>query len=649
MAPRITISKAAVAATLYTGFIVVILIQVLFRTKQVNHPDHVAKNIVEEVLGGFVQKSFKGASKMGAETTEETPVRILDVASSNSSARRRPTFLWGIASVFESDLEERRRNVIRHTYLSFYMDNSIEPNRICSLLDVIQGKIDMTECQLAYVFVMGGNPEGPKELVEHNETWPLLVVHPPNTEEDAVYLNIQENQLEGKMQTWFTYASTLAGSYGFHYIVKADSDTMLYPKEFFRMSDHSLPTNPERVYAGVPVYRRKCGDRDDEHCNAMMGKYYIGGQVEILSSDLATYISTISPEKRATFSVPHEDITIGNFVHSNPLPIQLVEFENLACWEHGKRNKDPGSMIYNWMVYERTETARRDTGKHPTMGLVNLGLGGKACEHFKLSCHSSNNANRERLTSKFWTHGESVLSKQTVLELIHDKVFPKEDTLESVDAFLWVVQDPVDRMLVSLLQKSSATPCFLSIGGLAIALQQLTFPSLIDQSNNYNCTGEYLASLISGQDSSKKDFSFNYKYFYQKTVKAFPDKKLFVLRKEFLSEDWQQLSNDFLDDTGKSYLQPSLEAAQSNLRISYSKILCCILLEELFIYAEVLKSAENLNPATVNESLERLSARCGGLGLNRLKFVCSYVPGIKKLQTQQLQQEITGLQTVTIH
>jgi hypothetical protein len=43
---------------------------------------------------------------------------------------------------------------------------------------------------------------------------------------------------------------------------------------------------------------------------AMVEKYYIGGQVEILSSDLAAYMATIPPEKRAALSVPHEDIPI---------------------------------------------------------------------------------------------------------------------------------------------------------------------------------------------------------------------------------------------------------------------------------------------------------------------------------------------------
>jgi hypothetical protein len=103
-------------------------------------------------------------------------------------------------------------------------------------------------------------------------------------------------------------------------------------------------------------------------------------------------------------------------------------------------------MLYNWIEYERSEAARRDTGEHPTMGPVNLDLGGKVREHLNLSCHSGKGKGQdhENCNNKFWTQGESGLSKQTVLELIRGRVWPKEDTLKPVDSFLCVVQDPVD-------------------------------------------------------------------------------------------------------------------------------------------------------------------------------------------------------------
>jgi hypothetical protein len=52
-----------------------------------------------------------------------------------------------------------------------------------------------------------------------------------------------------------------------------------------------------------------------------------------------------------------------------------------------------------------------------------------------------------------------------------------------------------------------------------------------------------------------------------------------------LSDDWQQLSHDFLGGAGKSDLLPSLEAAQSNLQISKKrKTFCCVRQEEIVIH-----------------------------------------------------------------
>ena len=62
-------------------------------------------------------------------------------------------------------------------------------------------------CQLVYTFVVGGNPNGPKELIDFNASYPLTVETPlfPD-EQDVTYLNIEENMKEGKSQTWLKYA-----------------------------------------------------------------------------------------------------------------------------------------------------------------------------------------------------------------------------------------------------------------------------------------------------------------------------------------------------------------------------------------------------------------------------------------------------------
>lgn len=49
---------------------------------------------------------------------------------------------------------------------------------------------------------------------------------------------------DGKSQTWFYYASTLADDLGIDYVGKLDLDTMLYLDKFFASKEMHLPPAP---------------------------------------------------------------------------------------------------------------------------------------------------------------------------------------------------------------------------------------------------------------------------------------------------------------------------------------------------------------------------------------------------------------------
>lgn len=272
-------------------------------------------------------------------------------------------FLFGIMS-YDHKLEKRRRKNIRRTYLSFYKDffDATAPYRICSLVDWLKaptGHPMLEQCQIIYTFVIGANPKGPTQVLEFNESFPLSIdpsqIH-GDSERDVTYLNIQENGEFGKSPTWFKYGSTVWKERPrFDYIVKTDSDALLYPYAFFDMVQrHHLqpyPNNP-LVYGGSPFDKYMCGFPEHDHCVHLQTPTYMGGAFYFLSIDLADYIT--GPDcPRSQLFFPHEDMTTGNYVYSHPQRdnITWVGEPNgyLQIWRHAVKN--PNRLVYWYTQY----------------------------------------------------------------------------------------------------------------------------------------------------------------------------------------------------------------------------------------------------------------------------------------------------------
>lgn len=294
------------------------------------------------------------------------------VVDTLGTCRSGPRVLLGIFTM-QSEKERRRRMAIRESYLNYYRDLSAKTyadnpatsptyHRICSLWDLLEERRSVTnlaqnksllqEYQLAYVFVLGGNPNGPKELVAGTES-ALLRLPPPNnaTEPDMLYLNIQENMKEGKSQTFLKYATLVVDEFVyFDYIAKTvscphwthsflvcylldfsrshqiqsnltqfnhlqDSDTLIIPQNFLETNINKLPRFPDnvRVYGGSPRVKEEYGH--------LTGPIYNQGLLYWMSVDLARYVVSTACNREA-LKVWSEDKSVGNFVHSHPLPLR---------------------------------------------------------------------------------------------------------------------------------------------------------------------------------------------------------------------------------------------------------------------------------------------------------------------------------------
>jgi hypothetical protein len=333
------------------------------------HP-HINNNT--DLGGSFLTLERKAWGIAAARRSKNaTAVANDPPSSSNTSSSAVVRFLYGIMS-YDHKLEKRRRSTIRRTYLSFYKDFSeTTPHRICALVDWLQappGHPLLDQCQLIYTFVIGANPEGPTQLLEFNESFPLSIdpSQIPHSERDVTYLNIQENGKYGKSPTWFKYGVSLWNERKdqhdhhqqhplFDYIIKTDSDAVLYPSTFFDMVQrHHLqpyPNNP-LVYGGSPFDKYMCGYPEHDHCVQLQTPTYMGGAFYWLSIDLADYIT--GPDcPRSQLFFPHEDMTTGNYVYSHPHHQNITWVGEPKgyelIWRHAVKN--PNRLIHFYVKY----------------------------------------------------------------------------------------------------------------------------------------------------------------------------------------------------------------------------------------------------------------------------------------------------------
>lgn len=301
--------------------------------------------------------------------------------SPSSINNSHPIFLWGIPSTMDK-LDVDRRRIIRSTYLDYFVqlqrhvrngtvsfasNTTTLPviNRVCSLQDWTCRYEELRDqCQIIYVFFIGGNSEAPSELLDESLSDFRQMLAPSRQRqyrEDSasdrqhrlinqpgdVYLNIRENQFDGKMTTWFQFAALVGEEYPeIDYAAKVDSDLLLFTPTFLKYigEEHRIATSSRTrhleqeqlgsqshgtdgnpipttwgVYGGVEFPATKCTINETGHNHTcplqLVGRSYMSGEMNFLSMDLAKYIvSEACP--RTQLTLPHEDVSISNYVYS---------------------------------------------------------------------------------------------------------------------------------------------------------------------------------------------------------------------------------------------------------------------------------------------------------------------------------------------
>eukprot|EP00529_Nitzschia_sp_RCC80_P013205 CAMPEP_0113456078 /NCGR_PEP_ID=MMETSP0014_2-20120614/8701_1 /TAXON_ID=2857 /ORGANISM="Nitzschia sp." /LENGTH=586 /DNA_ID=CAMNT_0000347519 /DNA_START=210 /DNA_END=1967 /DNA_ORIENTATION=+ /assembly_acc=CAM_ASM_000159 len=146
-------------------------------------------------------------------------------------------------------------------------------------------------------------------------------------EPGVVYLNIRENQFDGKMTTWFQFASLVEKEFRdeIDYVAKVDSDLLLFTPNFMEWIEtehrrlHGEQHSPPRqTYGGIEFPSTNCelNATYDHDCPLpLVGRSYMSGELNFMSVDLARYIvSKHCP--RNTLTIPHEDVSLSNYVYS---------------------------------------------------------------------------------------------------------------------------------------------------------------------------------------------------------------------------------------------------------------------------------------------------------------------------------------------
>jgi len=157
----------------------------------------------------------------------------------------------------------------------------------------------------------------------------------------------------------------------------------------------------------------------------------------------------------------------------------------------------------------------------------------------------------------------------------------------------------------------------------------------------------YARQLLQGRHNAgiNVHFQYNYAYYALHTFWKYPDKEVFVIRTEHEWDDMVNLdkqiggSGNYSAEWNRKESHGSEKYHKQDLTTTAYHKLCCVLENELEIYLDIVKRAENLSDQDKSQAEEDLRQKCG-IGPSWLQW--------KTLCHQQVQATEWHLQTAAL-
>ncbi|CAJ1892593.1 unnamed protein product [Cylindrotheca closterium] len=307
-----------------------------------------------------------------------------------------------------------------------------------------------------------------------------------------------------------------------------------------------------------------------------------------------------------------------------------------------------------------------------TMIFVHIGKTGGETIKWRLQviCDLRGSKRKKARCKDQFSLGESLLSRR-VIGYTHCGSRRPRKSMELATSFLFSIRDPIDR-LVSWFQYMHPLNCWPERPSGACNLKrdttttwgvdffQTCFPTmdrLLDvlQQQHSSSSSMLLSSLTGSTDKEAADCAtmviralegngprvqsnhlyFNYFYNYNRTILEYPERDVWVVRQESLWPDLKQIETLLGGDGSRKFEHegPIITHASekflykvqaAKLNAAHLPAVCCVMRDEILVYAYLLHHAVNLEPTQKQTSMKNLLVKCGTDSLHTLSNTCGW-------------------------